>query len=260
MFEHEGGVDGEFGEFAEVGGVIDLAAAGDDFDKMDVHFGNPGEVLGVAGGNPAAKFLETLADEAGVLVEAGGAVDAVADVHVDAECLAGDGADEAEVGIGPVGETPAHHLDGEDGFGGADGVDDFAAVFDGGIEEFRGEVFGMRAVPDSGVEGAGDVDAATGADLIGKGEAFGDVGEVFLSLGGVGIEHVAPSADFGNDDILPGESFADGAEMGGVTRGGGRAVGGAVAQAAMLAGEEGRVLGFEEDGAAESDFSRIGER
>jgi hypothetical protein len=53
-----------------------------------------------------------------------------------------------------------------------------AAVFDCGVEEFFGEVLRVGAVPDGFVVGAGDVDAAAGADGFGEGTTLGDIGEV----------------------------------------------------------------------------------
>ena len=69
-------------------------------------------------------------------------------------------------------------FNGEAGAGGLDGVQNVTAVFDGGVEEFAGEVFGVGAVPDFRVKGAGDIDAAEGADGVGESAALGYVIEV----------------------------------------------------------------------------------
>src|SRR5438876_12233355 len=51
--------------------------------EMNVHLRNPGQVFGVTGGDPGAEFAEAFGDEFGVVVIARGAVDAIADVHVN---------------------------------------------------------------------------------------------------------------------------------------------------------------------------------
>ena len=124
-----------FGELGEVRAVVDLAAAGDDLDEVDVHLGDPVEVFGVAGDDPRTELAEAFAGEGGIVVEAFGGVDAVAYVDVDAEAFAVDGFEEPHVFVRTGGNRPAHHFDGEAGAFGFDGVDDAAAVFDCGIKE-----------------------------------------------------------------------------------------------------------------------------
>src|SRR5260370_634832 len=90
----------------------------------------------MAGNNPFSEFLETFADKIAAAVELHRRVDAVANVHVDAEGGAVDGADQLEVGVGAIGDVPAHHLDGEAGAAGLDLIDDTARVPDGGVEKW----------------------------------------------------------------------------------------------------------------------------
>jgi hypothetical protein len=75
------------------------------------------------------------------------AVDAVADIHVHAELLAINGADQFQVGVKSIGQAPAHHLDGENGLRRLDGINDFAAVFDGGVEDSLPRFFGCGPYP-----------------------------------------------------------------------------------------------------------------
>ncbi len=235
---------------AEIGLVVDLAAAGDDFDEVDVHLREEGEILGVAGDDPGAQLLEEIFGEGGVVIEERRAVDRVAHIDMDGEGGAVDGFNQLAVGGGGVGCAPAHDFEGESGAFGFDGVEDFADVFNGGFVEAGGEVVFVGAVPDLGVEGAGDIDAAAGADGFGEGEALLDVGEVGGAGGGVGVEHVFPGADFGDDDVGGGEGFFG---AGGVGEGDVGAVGGGVAEALVFAGEFGGVGGLKEDGAAEAE-------
>ena len=250
MFEHQRGLGCVALDGAEIGLVVDLAAAGDDFDEVDVHLRDEGEILGVAGDDPGAQLLEEIFGEGGVVIEERRAVDRVAHIDMDGEGGAVDGFNQLAVGGGGVGCAPAHDFEGESGAFGFDGVEDFADVFNGGFVEAGGEVVFVGAVPDLGVEGAGDIDAAAGADGFGEGEALLDVGEVGGAGGGVGVEHVFPGADFGDDDVGGGEGFFG---AGGVGEGDVGAVGGGVAEALVLAGEFGGVGGLKEDGAAEAE-------
>ncbi len=136
MFHHERGFFGKRREVAEVGLVVHHAFAGGDFEEVDIIFGDPLQVFGVAGGDPRAQGSEEIVDQFAVVVKAFRRVDGVADVHVDAEGFAVHRFDEAEVGIGAVGDAPGHHFDGEERALRFDGVEDVATVFHGGIEEF----------------------------------------------------------------------------------------------------------------------------
>ena len=113
---------------------------------------------------------------------------------------------------------------------------------------------GCRTVPEVGVEGTGYIDAASRADLIGQLEALGYVMQIVAPLRGIGIEHVAPSPDFGDHYVFGGEGFFD---IGGIAVG---TVGGCVAQAAMFLRQLARIVGFEKDRASESYGSRRAER
>jgi hypothetical protein len=101
--------------------------------------------------------------------------------------------------------------------------------------------------------GAGDIDTAAGTHGVGEDETVGDIGEVFFARGGVGVEHVLPGADLSDDDVLGGEGVANGTDAIGVGGPGGGTVSGTVAETAVLASEEGGVVGLEEDGATETD-------
>jgi hypothetical protein len=111
----------------------------------------------------------------------------------------------------------------------------------------------MRAVPHGRVERAGDGDRAARANRFGQRQPLGDVGKVCRALRRVGVEHVAPRADFGDDDVFGVEGLPDRTDafaIGDRRRG---AVRGAVAEAPVLLRKGHRVVGLEEDRAAEPD-------
>lgn len=248
VLQHERSVDA--GEVLEVGLVVQFAAPGNDLDEVDIHFRGPGEILGVAGDDVAAEFGEELIRQGRVVVELLGAIYGIADIDVDGKGGTLDGLDELQVAIGTLRHAPTHDFQGEFGAFGFDGVNDLAAVFHGGIEETGAEVIFVGAVPDLGVEAAGDVDAAAGADGVGKGHAGDDVVEIGFAGGGVGVEHILPGADFGDEDVFGFECGLDGWGIFDVDIG---AIGGGIAEAAVLAGEFTGVVGLEEDGSAEAN-------
>src|SRR5450759_4003700 len=107
---------------------------------MDVQLHLPLQVLGMAGGDPSAQHTKTLADEFRIAVEARGTVDAVADVHMDAEGRAVHCLDELQIAVRTIGHTPAHHLDGEFGAPGFHRINDVPAILYRGVEEFLAEI------------------------------------------------------------------------------------------------------------------------
>ena len=158
---------------------------------------------------------------------------------MDTEGRALDGFDELKVTLGVFGHCPAHDFQRELGSFGFHGVDYAATVLYRGVEELLREIVFMWTVPDFGIEAAGDVDAAAGANGVGEGHAAGDVIEIGLAGYRIGVEHVFPGADFGDQDIFGLECGFDGS---GVIQFRGGTVGGGVAETAVLAGEFARVV------------------
>ena len=106
-----------------------------------------------------------------------------------------------------------------------------------------GEILRVQGVPKLGVVGAGDIDAAAGADGFGDGATLDDVVEILLALRGVGIEHVLPGADLGDHDVLRREGLFDGLLTRGIADGDVGTVCSAVAEAAVFLREFGGVVG-----------------
>jgi hypothetical protein len=209
VFEHQRRVDGQLRDLAQVGLVVDLAGSGHDLLEVHVHLRDERQVLGVARHDPPSQLREALPREVGVAVEPPRRVDAVAHVHVHGESWPIDGTNQPQVLVGTIRQVPSHHLDGERRLLRLDGVDHLPAVLDRQVEELVRQVLRIGPVPDCRVERPGDVDAAAGGDGFGKRHPLGDVGEVRGALLRVGIEHVAPGTDFGDDDVLGRERLAD---------------------------------------------------
>ena len=128
-----------------------------------------------------------------------------------------------------------------------------AAVLHRGVEKLAGEVLRIGAVPDLGVVRSGDVDAAARAYGVSQRQASAHLGEVLAPLLRVGVEHVDPDAHLGDDHVFSGKRLLDGAHPVHVVDGRLRAVGGAIAEAAMFPGEDGRVVRVEKDRPAQAD-------
>ena len=222
---------------------------------MNVQLGQPLQVFGVAGGDPWTQFPKALLDEFAALVELRRTVDAVTDVHVDGKCRAIDRADQSQIGVGPVGYAPTHHLDGELRAPGLDLVDHVAAVFHRGIEEFLRKVLGMRPVPDLWIVGTGNVGTAARTHGLGQRQALGYVMQVLGALIGVGVEHVDPCPNLGDHDVFGGERLLDFTDAGRVIHLGLGTIGRTVAQSAVLAREFRRIVAFEKDGTTEANRS-----
>ena len=161
------------------------------------------DVLGVAAADVRAQLREALAQQAGVVVELGRAVDEVGRVEVDGEPRPVDRADQLQVAVGRVGQAPRHRLERVVGPPRLDRVDDLPHGVDDQGERLAAEVVGMGPVPAVRAR-AGEVDAAARAHA---------VGELELPLGAldrggagrlVGAERVAPGADLGDHDVRRG--------------------------------------------------------
>src|SRR5438477_12193796 len=125
--------------------------------------------------DPLSQLAEAFSDVLPTAIKLSGAVDAVANVHVNAKSGAVHGANQLQVGIRIIGDAPPHHFNSELGSLGFDFVDDAAAILDRRIQEFARQVFGVGAVPIFRIVRAGDVDAATGADGFGERHPLGHV-------------------------------------------------------------------------------------
>src|SRR6476659_3526280 len=98
--------------------------------------------------DPAAELRKAFTDERTIFIKKPGTVDAIANVHVNAESRTVDSADQAQIRIGAIGNTPAHHLDGEFRAERFYRVENRAAVFNGCIEELFGKILGVGTIPD----------------------------------------------------------------------------------------------------------------
>src|SRR5690242_4348009 len=85
MLEHKRNFARELCHLGEIAGVVHFSAPRDYFDKMDVQLRLPAQVFGMTGDYPATQLREAFTDKSGVLIEAAGRVDAVADIHVNAK-------------------------------------------------------------------------------------------------------------------------------------------------------------------------------
>src|SRR5258708_31585783 len=115
MLEHQGRIDWQLRELAQVGRVVHLPGAGYNLAEVHVVLRNPGQVFRVAGYDPSPELRETVLDEVRVAIEAFRGIDAVADVHVDAERRPVHGPDQFQLRVGTVGQAAPHHLDREHG-------------------------------------------------------------------------------------------------------------------------------------------------
>src|SRR5262249_17452535 len=111
---------------------------------IHVDLGNPSKILRVTGQNPPSQFLKGLMDQRDVVVVAHRRVDDVADVNVDAEGGPVDGSDQLQIRVWSVRDVPRLHLDRAFGDLWLYGVQNLPAVFHGTVEEFLGNVLGMR--------------------------------------------------------------------------------------------------------------------
>ena len=91
------------------------------------------------------------------------------------------------------------------------GIDHRAAIRHRRVEELVGQILRIGAVPDGGIVGAGDVDAASRPDGLRQRQSLGDVAKVLGALLRIGIQHVAPRSDLGDHDLLGREGRLDGA-------------------------------------------------
>jgi hypothetical protein len=81
------------------------------------------------------------------------------------------------------------------------GVNDGLGGLDDALEGLRSVIFDIAAIPDF-TGSARDVHAATGADPFGKSQLLLAVTQVFGTLGRVGMEGIAPGADFGDEQVV----------------------------------------------------------
>ncbi len=185
-------------------------------------------------------------------------VDDITDVDVYAESLPIDRPDKSQVRVRPVRQAPAHHFNSELRPLWLDPIDHIAAVADCGLEEFGRKVAGIRPVPKLRVVRARDIDAASSPDNIGQRQALRNVLEILFPLVQVRVEHVVPGSDFRNHHVLGGKRFANDADPIGVPYPCFRAVRSTVAETPMLTGEFLWIIGFQEDGAPQTNRAGMG--
>src|SRR5204862_7470671 len=108
--------------------------------------------------------------------------------------------------------------------------------------ELRTEVLRIWGVPDFWIIGSSNVDATERTDFFGKCEALLHIVEILTTLLGIGIEHVNPGSNFGDDDILAGELLDDCLNPVGVMKFNLRHIGGSISEPAMFTGKCARIV------------------
>lgn len=239
---------------AKEGGIVQHALAGGALLNLDGQGGIHARVLGVDCLDSGAELFEALLEKGGVLEIALGRVDHVYGVEVDAEVVAVDRGDEAQVLVGRTREDPGHGLKGEASAYRGDRVDDFPCLGHDPLKCCFGEVVGVGAIPSISAC-SGDVYRAGGADLLGQGEGGFAAVQSFARFGGVSVEGVAPGTDFGDEEIggfggppVLGDGCVVGIEAD-------RAIGGSISFGLDGGGPLGRVVEVSVDRSAEADHS-----
>jgi hypothetical protein len=119
------------------------------------------------------------------------AVHTVADVHVNGEGGTVDGANQAQVRVGPIGDVPTHHFDSELGAARLHRIENRAAVFNRCVEEFFRKIPRIGTIPDAGVVAAGNIDAAARANSLRQSAALRNIREVLGALRRIRVEYIS---------------------------------------------------------------------